>query len=99
MENKDNEIPGSVNTQAPTTLMDKCGSVRSCMLSWEKMVLDLKECGELNLPPETPNQDIGEAKANIMLAYRHMEDARMRIGKVIQAMSGGKSIYDTKTLN
>lgn len=38
--------------------------------------------------------DIGETKANIMLAYRHLEDARMRLGKVIQAQSGGVSPYD-----
>ncbi len=35
-----------------------------------------------------------EMKANIMLAYRHLEDARMRLGKVLQAQSGGVSIYD-----
>lgn len=38
--------------------------------------------------------DPGEAKANIMLAYRHLEDARMRLGKAIQAVEGGVSIYD-----
>lgn len=38
--------------------------------------------------------DIGESKANIMLAYRHLEDAAMRLGKVIQAQNGGKSVYD-----
>ncbi len=36
----------------------------------------------------------GEMKANIMLAFRHLEDARMRIGKTLQALGGGKSIYD-----
>lgn len=35
----------------------------------------------------------GEMKANIMLAYRHLEDARMRIGKAIQAYDGGASCY------
>jgi hypothetical protein len=35
-----------------------------------------------------------EMKANIMLAYRHLEDARMRLGKVIQHAEGGVSIYD-----
>ena len=38
--------------------------------------------------------DVGESKANIMLAYRHLEDASMRLGKVIQAQDGGKSVYD-----
>ncbi len=36
----------------------------------------------------------GEMKANTMLAYRHLEDARMRLGKVMQQIQGGTSIYD-----
>lgn len=39
-------------------------------------------------------RDPSEMHANVMLAYRHLEDARMRIGKIIQAKEGGKSIYD-----
>lgn len=35
-----------------------------------------------------------EMHANITLAYRHLEDARMRLGKVIQAYEGGVSCYD-----
>jgi hypothetical protein len=35
-----------------------------------------------------PTMDAGETKANIMLAYRHLEDARMRLGKAIQALEG-----------
>lgn len=38
--------------------------------------------------------DVPEVKANIMLAYRHVEDATMRLGKVLQALNGGVSIYD-----
>ena len=44
-------------------------------------------------PPEA-GCDYGEMKANIMLAYRHIEDAMMRLGKAIQAFDGGKSVYD-----
>lgn len=33
----------------------------------------------------------GEQAANTMLAIRHMEDAAMRFGKVVQAGSGGTS--------
>ena len=40
---------------------------------------------------EKPNH--GEMRANIMLAYRHLEDARMRFGKAIQAYDGGTSCY------
>ena len=41
-------------------------------------------------------QNVGqheEMHANFMLAYRHIEDARMRLGKVMQAKDGGKSVY------
>jgi len=39
----------------------------------------------------------GEAVANLMLAYRHLEDASMRLGKVIQALDNGVSVYDKRT--
>ena len=32
-----------------------------------------------------PEMDPAEMKANVMLAYRHLEDARMRLGKALQA--------------
>lgn len=35
-----------------------------------------------------------EAYANATLAYRHLEDASMRLGKAIQALDGGASVYD-----
>lgn len=41
-----------------------------------------------------PRPDYGEMNANLMLAFRCLEDARMRVGKVIQALEGGESIYD-----
>lgn len=37
-----------------------------------------------------------EAIANIVLAYRHLEDASMRLGKCIQALDGGVSVYDKR---
>lgn len=41
--------------------------------------------------------DKGEVIANLTLAYRHLEDASMRIGKAIQAYDGGVSVYDKET--
>lgn len=35
-----------------------------------------------------------EIKANIMLAFRHIEDARMRLGKVIQQIIEGTYFTD-----
>jgi len=43
------------------------------------------------------HEDKGEMIANLMLAYRHLEDASMRIGKAIQAHEGGVSVYDKDT--
>jgi len=48
--------------------------------------------------PEDNNEDRGEVLANLTLAYRHLEDASMRIGKTIQALAGGKSIYDNNAV-
>jgi hypothetical protein len=42
---------------------------------------------------ETPEAD-GEAVANVMLAYRHLEDASMRVGKVIQALGLATALGD-----
>ncbi len=39
----------------------------------------------------------GEVPANATLAYRHLEDASMRLGKVLQALDGGVSVYDKAT--
>ena len=44
--------------------------------------------------PVTSEQNVGEIMANLTLAYRHVEDASMRIGKVKQHINNGESIYD-----
>ena len=41
--------------------------------------------------PTGDTVDTGEVIANVMLAYRHLVDARMRLGKVFQALEGGVS--------
>ena len=65
--------------------------------------LEIKRVGEMvllakaEINPSNPlpeEADVGEMIANITLAYRHIEDASMRVGKAIQAFEGGKSIYD-----
>lgn len=37
--------------------------------------------------------DLPEILANLQLSYRHLEDARMRLGKAVQAFDGGESCY------
>lgn len=41
--------------------------------------------------------DRAEVAANLILAFRHLEDASMRIGKMLQAFDGGVSVYDDST--
>ena len=65
-------------------------TLRAKLKDVAKDVLAEKE----NYKPETPVEIGGEVMANLTLAYRHLEDASMRIGKVKQALNGGESIYD-----
>lgn len=44
--------------------------------------------------PATSTPDKWEMISNAILSYRHMEDAIMRLGKVIQAYEWGVSVYD-----
>jgi hypothetical protein len=44
-----------------------------------------------------PTMDAAETKANIMLAYRHLEDARMRLGKAIGALEGSTATENQPT--
>ena len=59
-----------------------------------KATKDLKTAPMFHCLPPIERADYPEALANVMLAYRHLEDARMRLGKVLQAMDGGVSVYD-----
>lgn len=45
----------------------------------------------LNVLAESDSEEMAK---NLELAYRHLEDATMRLGKAIQAYDGGKSVYD-----
>jgi len=49
---------------------------------------------------EASESDIpSEILANLTLSFRHLEDASMRLGKVLQAMNNGVSVYDDKEDN
>lgn len=80
------------NTQ--TTLPVAMEGLRSALKPHGAYLLELKK----HLTnPETGSiagEDRAEEIANIMLAYRHLEDCIMRLGKVIQAYDGGVSVYD-----
>lgn len=77
-----------------TELINAVNELRAEILPFEQKFLGLKRHIYFSAPKEQTPEGAGEAIANIMLAYRHLEDARMRLGKVIQAVDGGVSIYD-----
>jgi len=82
MEQEQNE---QQDTKLATTLENVCNRWRKDIRDIEYYVRGLV----------TEKKVSGEAAAQAMLAVRHLEDARMRIGKVIQhGVSGGVSIYD-----
>lgn len=68
-----------------TSIPNVCNGIRAAIEQVKTEVFDTK--GLTNKP---------EVLANIMLSYRHLEDARMRLGKAIQADGDGVSIYDKK---
>ena len=76
----------------PTGINDECFDVRKAILKIGNGVHAL-----MRHPVFDGEQTYGgqhdEMKANIMLAYRHLEDVRMRLGKVVQAHDGGTSCY------
>jgi hypothetical protein len=74
-----------------------CNQLREESLLIERKTRELKRHFS-NIPPDPDRLiDLGEMLANATLAIRHFEDARMRLGKVIQAFDGGVSVYDSRT--
>lgn len=88
-----NSALGGFVARGPITFDEKCSEARSFLKAWAKSVIALK-AHSVFTEPAVEGQDRGEMIANVVLAYRHMEDAAMRSGKAIQAFDGGISIYD-----
>lgn len=82
----------STTTGEPIGFVGMCKEFRQKLDASEK---HLKTQIEITKSQEAPQgADKGEMIASLMLAYRHLEDARMRMGKAIQAHEGGESVYD-----
>jgi len=74
---------------------EECYSLRDEMRAIAKKIADLRyglTAREANEEFPAP-ADVGGMIANLMLAYRHIEDATMRMGKAVQAFDGGTSVY------
>lgn len=70
-----------------------CEDLRGRIRDMGVTVIALMKHGDFKGEQLFENQH-GEMKANIMLSYRHLEDARMRLGKVMQQIQGGVSKFD-----
>jgi len=77
----------------PEEIQDACNRLRMMIRGFGEEVRDLRQ-HDFFIGESDGVADYSEMKSNIMLAYRHLEDARMRLGKVIQAKDGGVSVYD-----
>lgn len=84
-------------------LIEQCKRLRKELDEFTPLIRGLHNSRNLAKIPNQMYDDPGyaehanmldEARANIELALRHLEDCRMRLGKVIQAMDGGKSCYN-----
>ena len=75
------------------TFNERCDLMREQIRKDAQIVKHLKESSVFEDKQAYEGQH-GEMIANIMLTYRHLEDARMRIGKILQAAGDGVSILD-----
>jgi hypothetical protein len=83
-----------------TTVCNRSNEARRQVKELAAQVKQIKEYVQSAPKDEQPDNDAsdrGESIANLMLAYRHLEDASMRLGKAIQAADGGVSVYDRAT--
>ena len=74
-------------------LEERCTVLRMAILEIDKQVLEMMD-HDCYASEQHFYRQHAEMKSNTMLAYRHLEDARMRLGKVMQQIQGGTSIYD-----
>ena len=88
----------TTTTTPPTapTLTDECNRVRAACKDLEmglRAMKDKIQADRRGQEDSFPGQ-IGEILGQVTLAFRHLEDARMRVGKVIQYSGDGVSVFD-----
>ena len=90
-EDREEDVVDECGTEEDLKM--QCHSFRHGILDIAKAVKSLMEHSEFNGLQRYEGQ-YSEMKSNIMLTYRHLEDARMRVGKILQAADDGVSILD-----
>lgn len=78
------------------SLYDDIGKCRKQIKNIAALVNELRKQSKASTVFSTVfnDPDMNEVIANIELSYRHLEDASMRLGKTLQALDGGISVYD-----
>lgn len=90
------DTPEETVTQADPNpdFKELCLRTREYLIQAESMLQALRKQAQLEVFAEWLAADVtGEMVANVVLAFRHLEDCRMRLGKAVQAFDGGKSVY------
>ncbi len=80
------------------TLEELCNDIRGALKEIEMKVRALAKSNDLNAEQTFEGQR-SEQQAQAMLAVRHLEDARMRLGKVIQYNGNGYFLLRQVTNN
>ncbi len=70
-----------------------CDSICDDIIMLEDTLRELKTAPAIE-ESGLPQQGKSEIRGNIMLAYRHLEDARMRLRMVVKHAQGSTSNYD-----
>jgi len=89
-------VPASVKGDAAIALYRDVNDARAAIKSIAFAVDDMRDRG-LDAAALMPRRTGREVPANITLAYRSLEDASMRLGKALQALDNGDSVYDRAT--
>lgn len=90
---RDIEIEVGQKLESEKLLQTLCNQLRESIRRTEVEVRQLKEQDAMKFPDKYYGQH-GEMIAQSMLAVRALEEARMRLGKVLQYAGDGVSIFD-----
>lgn len=94
MATEQKKVPDSVTNPEARELYARCNEQRTAIKTTAEAVNVMRR--KAIALPSSAGVD-GEVIDNITLAYRHLEDASMRLGKALQALDGGVSVYDRAT--
>jgi len=91
-------IESEASVIQPTTpsLKGECDDIRYRIKLLEKDVRELKDkiAKDRRGQEDAFSGQTAEVLGQVTIAFRHLEDARMRIGKVVQYSGDGVSIFD-----